>query len=271
MPTTNSGPVIDEPQIWNAYLLPPSPLPTILPFSTFVNLVPATYRNNSEYALALKQIYRDLQLQRAITIEQVRDNISRECGQRATLLRANLTRKVAIEEGDKLAAKQHVAITKKRKRDEQRNRQRANADESSSGDEEAYSSDFDEFTDPQRLAVNQAMYNDPSNSHPAAHVLPFIDGNVKFQNAEMYHTKQSLLQGMAETESLLEAEINELERECTDIKVKLNETIGGLSDLRYGKRQSDADTSNHADILQAIQNFKTVLSSNSTGDMEILS
>ena len=262
MSDLSTAAVIDETQIWETYLLPPSPLPTILPYNIFLSLVPAGFRNDAEYESDFKRIYRDLQLQRSITIEQIRDNIKRECGQRATNLRAILTQRIAMEEGDKLAAKQFATVSLKRKRRDEKIRQEINADDVLYEEDEVYSSDYDEFTDLQGIAAQQAMYNDKSNTHPAAHVLPLIDGDVKFHDAEIYHTKRSLFDSMTETDINLRAEIDELERDCARLRNEINETIGGLSDLRYGKRHGEAASNNaHTELLQAIDNFKQVISS----------
>lgn len=73
-----------------------------------------------------------------------------------------------------------------------------------------------------------------------------------------YHTRASLLREMEDASQSLDEEIAELEAECERIKGNVAETVGGLSDLRYGKRQSGGEEGGEAykDIIEAIEQFR---------------
>lgn len=269
-------PPITESQILTSYLLPPSPLPTIIPYSTFLTLIPTTYRNNPEHAPAIKRLYRDLQFQRDITLSQVQENIERECGGPAATLRASLARRIAIEEGE-------VEDGRRRKRrrvqrrgsgteSEDEDQEGSDSDEERSVKEEELSSSDDEFSDPLRLQAQQAFYDDPSRGHPAAHVLPLpadmVAERVKLEGKSKFHTRESLLAAMENAAQSLDSEIVELEAQYERLKGDVKETVGGLSDLRYGRvtRRNDevvGDTGGeYKDVLDALAQFRSSLKTN---------
>lgn len=275
MPNTTLPP-ITESQILTSYLLPPSPLPTITPYSAFLTLVPATYRNNPEYASAIKCLYRDLQFQRDITLSQVQENIERECGERATTLRASLARRIAIEEGE-------VEEERERKRKRQRvqrevsgaERENQGVDESDEDQivkEEELSSSEDELFNPLRLQAQQTFYDDPSRVHPAAQVLPLpgdmLAERVKLEGKSKFHTRESLLAAMENAAQSLDSEVAELEAECERLKGDVKETVGGLSDLKYGRasRKNDEEGSDtggeYKDVLDDLAQFRNGLKAN---------
>ena len=87
-----------ESQILYSYLLHPSPLPTILPYKTFLNLLPKSSAHlANSHPTGLSRLYRDLQFQRAITIDDIRRRIDSEC-LRSNTLTARLKRQIAREE-----------------------------------------------------------------------------------------------------------------------------------------------------------------------------
>lgn len=272
MARASDMPTITESSILNSYLLHPSTLPTILPYSAFLNLIPTSYRNNPDYGVSLQHLYRDLQFQRGITVEQVRDNIERECGSRAAGLRARLARQIAIEEGDRQAEAEEESARRKRRRVAIVDRDEADVEEVEDADvkEEELSDSVDEFNDPLRLAAHQTLYDHPSSLHPAAHALPVLsdldrDGSG---SASVFHTKASLLTAMENASVSLKREIEDLEAECARAKAGISETIGGLSDLRYGRRQTDGEGVEHdhqfADALEAVHEFRELVRDKTT-------
>ncbi|KAK5944165.1 hypothetical protein PMZ80_003446 [Knufia obscura] len=258
-------PTITESTILQSYLLHPSPLPTILPYSAFLTQVPTSYRD-PEYASSLKRLYRDLQFRRAITVEQVRDNIERECGPRAATLRAKLARQIAIDEGDREADAEEEASRRKRRRIAT-NAERLDGEEAEDAQikEEELSDGIDEFTDSRYLAAHQTLYDHQSSLHPAAHVLPLASGldHIRSSSASAFHTKESLLSAIENATESLEREIEGLEAECANTREQISETVGGLSDLRYGKRhrESEDEEGGHqfGDVLEAIGEFRDVM------------
>ena len=264
--TTTS--TITESTILTSYLLHPSPLPTVLPYSVFLNLVPTTYKNNPDHTDPLKRLYRDLQFQRAITVEHVRDNIERECGAKAVGLRARLARQIAIEEGDREAEAEEEVLRRKRRRVgldyEGRDGEEAQIKEEDVSDE------VDEFNDPLQLAAHQTLYDHASSLHPAAHVLPLLPNldRDRSSSASAFHTKESLLGAMENASGSLEREIEELEAECARVRGSIAETVGGLSDLRYGRRHRDSEATEgghqFADVLEAIGDFRELVRNKTT-------
>jgi len=272
MAHTANIPTITESSILNSYLLHPSPLPTILPYSAFLSLVPTSYRNNPDYGAPLKRLYRDLQFQRAITVEQVRDNIDRECGPKAAGLRARLARQIAIEEGDREAEAEEELARRKRRRVSMMDRDEADGEDAEDAriKEEELSDSVDEFNDPLHLAAQQTLYDHPSSLYPAAHVLlvlPDLDRD-RTASASAFHTRESLLTVMKNASGSLEGEIDDLEAECAKTRATIADTVGGLSDLRYGKRQRDSEGVEYghqfAGVLEAVAEFRHLVQEKTT-------
>jgi len=63
-----------ESSILRNFLLPPAPLPVALPFDQFKDLFPRSLQSNPK----LQELYRELQNQRAIDIDDVKRNIEAE-------------------------------------------------------------------------------------------------------------------------------------------------------------------------------------------------
>lgn len=202
-------------------------------------------------------------------------------------MRASLARRIAIEEGEA----EHEPRRKRRRvsravsNDDETNESDSghSADDDNDNDnhrqgikEEDTDSSEDEFDNPLRLQVQQAFYNDPSTLHPAAHALPLsadmIDENMRMEGSSRFHTKTSLLEAMENASESLESEIVDLEAECERIKDAIKETIGGLSDLKYGKtsRRKEGDNAaeggggeEYMEILDALTQFRETVKNRS--------
>lgn len=185
---SDNQPNITESSILQTYLLTPSSLPTILPFSTFTTLAPANSRNNPQ----LKTLYRDLQFHRTVTTDTLRSNISREC-RRSIGLQAALSRSIRAEQG-----------SRKRRR------------EQSESDDEIDRGTLDEH-------IDETLY-------PAANA-----GLASASTQSRYHDMESLLEAMEKAVEELEDEIGDLDRRAAKTLEELDENVGALSDLRYGK------------------------------------
>lgn len=283
-------PIVTEVQLLTAFLLAPSPFPIIIPYTTFLTLIPQPYRSDSAYASALKRIYLDLQFQRSITVDQVRANIGREGGVRAATVRARLTRRIAIEEGSVKAEEDElgeVVEGRKRKRtiisgDRAKHNVEDEENDGEVKDEEFMESDDEEFRDPRELEAQRTFRNHGSMFHPAANVLPsehFSKRRTVEVNA-MFHTKGSLIDAMKNASRSLEKEIKKLEAECASLRDTTSETVYGLSDLRYGKSKASRDKDGHADedgdgeykeVLSALENFGGLVRSKTKSSVLMLS
>lgn len=265
---------ITESELLTTFLLTPSPLPTITPYSTFLTLVPQSYRNNPEHAPSLTRLYRDLQFQRSITIDQVRINIERECSTRAATLRTRLARRIAIEDGDQSAERKEanrILEMRKRKRDKSAfiDHQRHSSD---GEEDEQLETGHDEFTDPREIDAQRTFHEHESMFHPAAHVLPFETSSKrrKGEANAAFHTQSSLLRRMEIASDSLAREIAELDRECAKLGAQMKETVEGLSDLKYGKARTskeqekdalDDESSAYAEVMSALNTFQDLLKS----------
>ncbi|RMZ82482.1 hypothetical protein DV737_g2021, partial [Chaetothyriales sp. CBS 132003] len=162
-----------EESLLTGYLLPPSSLPTIIPFSTFVNYhKPGASNSNSSAsasinpatAQALKKFYRDLQFQRQIDVD---------------------TR-----------------------------------------------------------ALDATFFG------PNGAVLP--------ARSRRYHTTASLLAAMESSIHDLEREIADLDQQSDKILGEMHETVGELSDLRYGKSGGEY-RGVEAEVVDALKEFTNVV------------
>lgn len=197
------------------------------------------------------------------------------------MLRANLARRIAVEEGEE--TEEGEERRRKRRRVERQQAEENNEgvsdedDDPSIKDEELSSSsddDDDDFADPLHLQTQSTFYNDPSKLHPAANVLPIpidmLAERAKSSGRSNYHTKESLLAAMDNASQSLDSEILELEAECERLKGEVKETVGGLSDLRYGraskKREEVGEVEGeYKDVLDALARFREVLKGSSVG------
>jgi hypothetical protein len=79
---------------------------------------------------------------------------------------------------------------------------------------------------------------------PRGLALSRTDSHLPQSAGLRYHTPSSLLDAMSEASRTLEDEIAELERRTAEVLGGMQETVGALSDLRYGRlsgRESDSD------------------------------
>lgn len=88
-----------EASILSNFLLPPAPLPTIISLQQFTELFPRSQQSNRQIPI----LYRELQHQRAIDIDDVKRNIAAEVrrgeGQQREVLRARRQTDAASTEG----------------------------------------------------------------------------------------------------------------------------------------------------------------------------
>jgi hypothetical protein len=232
-----------EHTILTTYLLPPSSLPTILPFPKFISLHTTNADPKPSTTHALKRLYQDLQHQRSIDIDTVRLNIDRECA-RGPILKARLRERLRSELGAANGGRESESrrASRKRKRgaveygtrDQDGNRNGSGEDIYVSESEQSISGldkhtatahrkgkTYDSLIDPRENAIDEHLFG------PTASVLPL--------RVRRYHTTTSLLEAMEESIQELEREIGELDEEGERVLGEMQETVGGLSDLRYGK------------------------------------
>ena len=193
-----------ESSLLSRYLLTPSSLPTIFPYASFLALHKSS--SNPATASALKKLYQDLHYQRKIDIDTVRLNIDRECA-RGGILKAKLRRKLTTEFGDRSGRK------RKRNDDE-------DGDVSDVG-VKIEDGEYDALNDPRERAMDEEFFG--------------ANGAVLPKTDRRYHTTASLLEVMQTSIDDLEREIRNLDEESERVLGEMQETVGGLSDLRYGK------------------------------------
>ncbi|GKZ89826.1 hypothetical protein CBS63078_6895 [Aspergillus niger] len=68
-----------------------------------------------------------------------------------------------------------------------------------------------------------------------------------------YHSPSSLLDAMEKAISDIDRQVSETDEEATAILAMLNNTVGEMSDLRYGKMQGPAGTSGEDMVNEAIR------------------
>ncbi|RAL03985.1 Cnl2/NKP2 family protein [Aspergillus ibericus CBS 121593] len=73
-----------------------------------------------------------------------------------------------------------------------------------------------------------------------------------------YHSASSLLDAMEKACSDIERQVAEMDEKATLILSKLNNTVGDLSDLRYGKLQGPAGTSGEDMVNEAIRGLNNL-------------
>jgi centromere-localized protein 2 len=200
-----------EHQILTSYLLHPSPLPTTLPYTSLLNLLPPKIRSNltSEQSAEIKRLYRDLQFQRDITIDDARRRIENEC-YRSTALAARLGREIAVDEGRKRRKLEH---------DEDDGDEDFEMKAPDDDDEDAKDED-------KAMMIDTAMHNGVPLSNTTPHTT-----------SRSHHSSSSLLRAMDSASQNIQSEIDALEAEIEQLKKKCEERIWGLSDLRYGTFQ----------------------------------
>ncbi|ERF68463.1 hypothetical protein EPUS_03781 [Endocarpon pusillum Z07020] len=79
------------------------------------------------------------------------------------------------------------------------------------------------------------------------------------------HTKESLFKEMEETIRYLEVDAVVAKREADKLLGQMRETVGGLSDLRYGKfaRNSNGETGVEAEVVKGLHGLEEAINANS--------
>ncbi|OCT44162.1 hypothetical protein CLCR_00688 [Cladophialophora carrionii] len=237
-----------ESQILHSYLLQPSPLPTILPYTSFLALLPKHPPSlQTTHATELKRLYRDLEFQRAVIVDDVRRRIESECTKSVSLT-AQLARQVRREEN----VKQQRQRQRQRQRNRNRKRKRGPENEHDHDHEDTtYTSDDDECTDDNNSDTNTrshldidididiqtdtALHDGVPLSNTLVHQPTGPSKHKQKHGNGLYHDGSSLLHAMDKASRDLDAEIADLEADIDDLRSACQGTVGGLSDLRYGR------------------------------------
>jgi centromere-localized protein 2 len=97
-----------ESSLLSGLLLPPAPLPLAIPLATFIDLFPRSHRSSPDIPL----LYRELQYQVALGIDDVKRNIAAEVSKgEETRTRVTRARRRAERGGaDALADEMHVRM-----------------------------------------------------------------------------------------------------------------------------------------------------------------
>lgn len=265
---------ITEQDILTTYLLTPSSLQTLLPYSTFLQtIVPPTLRKNPAYSSALRAIYRDFTVQRALTVDRVREAIEKQAGAGSITLRADLIRRLVLEAGGRGCKRERRRKgSGRRRRDEVVNTtvDEPESDVDSGSGSGSESESHEEYIRQSRLertsfVTEQVMADDPLSVHPAAHVLPcqsatsrrrprsqLLEQQLQDKYDRRFHTEDSLLEAMKRAENSVKQENDELDAEVQRVLGGIKEVIGGLSDLRYGKLNDGVEER----ALQALQTLQ---------------
>jgi centromere-localized protein 2 len=245
-----------ESQILHSYLLHPSPLPTILPYHSFLALLPKNATSlQTTHATELKRLYRDLQFQRAVIVDDVRRRIESECT-RSVSLTAQLARQVRREEHLK---QQHKH---KQERNQNRKRKRDPEDEREQDDTSSSDNDDDETNTTPHLDID--LDKDIQTDTALHDGIPLCNTPAQ-PTTSLYHNGTSLLRAMETATRDLTSEIADVEAEIAALRGACEGTVGALSDLRYGRfarpsgSGSGAGGVNNAvedDVLAALADFK---------------
>lgn len=246
-----------EAEILQSYLLHSSPLSTILPYSTFQSLVPSASRGQNPSHL--KRLYRDLQFQQDIKIDDVRRRIEDEC-RRSSTLTARLARQIRREENETRGLQQK---TRKRKRVANTNDDEEDDGPNQATHDEDESDDDDDDDEAQiDIAIDTHLHGPLGSTLPA-------------HTPRNNHTTDSLLKAMQAAKQDLHSEIAALEIQIATVHKDCEERVGSLSDLRYGRfaqqnrvsnqsaldgqTQIQTQTSMESEIVSALEELRTRL------------
>ncbi|KIW15652.1 hypothetical protein PV08_05701 [Exophiala spinifera] len=227
----------NEHQILTSYLLHPSPLPTILPYTSFQSLFPsATSRTHTD----LKPFYRHLQSQRDSTLDDIRRRIREEC-RSSTSLAARLARQIRREE------QSEKPTSRKRKRSAPRRRRRDDASDAAAAAAASSSSPSSDPESEDARVMKSDADDDDSDTDAAAETTDQVEQDLDARlhgphgstlpstTARQNHGATSLLDAMKKAGSELEDEIASLEAQIAAARAQCEDRIGNLSDLRYGR------------------------------------
>lgn len=223
-----------ESQILTSYLLHPAPLSTICPYSTFTNtVVPTSARHNAE----LKRLYRELEFQRDIVVDDVRRRIETECRRSGGLV-SRLARQIKKEEacgaGGEEEEGQRWRENKKRKRtlgdtgeaDREAGQDAPDKVEDDNEDEEDDTPDLDA----PGLDADHPLLDASLNGGQTGSTLPTMSSST-----QRAHTTETLLSALTAASGAMAAEVASLEAEIAALRAECEEKVGALSDLRYGR------------------------------------
>ncbi|KAK7885342.1 hypothetical protein LTR67_010520 [Exophiala xenobiotica] len=260
-----------ESEILNSYLLHPSPLPTILPYASFHSLLPKANNSSRQHHPDLKPLYRSLQLQRDITLDDIHRRIQDEC-RRSTTLTARLSRQLRRDEQSDLLA---AAKSRKRKRKSSSHSQPHNDhdDNGLNGLNADNADDNDnEGTDHTSSYSSQDEHDHQTSLQLDTHLHGPLGSTLPAANARNNHSTQSLLFAMQRASHDLESEITSLDAQIATIHAECEETVGNLSDLRYGRfaqnrasggqSADDSGTGVERDVIDALGELRARLQGN---------
>lgn len=250
------------------YLVPPSSLPAILPYTSFLSLLPSVLRSTvtndpqSTTAQLIKRLYKDLQYQRDIDIDVVRQNIQRECA-RSEVVKARLRREVREELGENVNStrsgqkksgangnakkRKHVAEDDDSDQDQLSDSEGSEDEEESSTLTEAHPTIISNTSKPTTSTTTSTQTEpkapyDPLHDPLESRIDHLFSGPrglaapiTTLPSHQRYHTTTSLLDAMQQSVQDLEREISDLDKQASTVLEGMKETVGEMSDLRYGK------------------------------------
>ncbi|KAL2399080.1 hypothetical protein ABEF93_007469 [Exophiala dermatitidis] len=237
-----------ESDILYSYLLQPSSLSTIIPYSKFQSLVPhkSPTTTSSSGPNLIKRLYRDLEFQRSITTDHVRRRIDEECRRGVGPL-SRLRRQVRREQEQPyslptttttstkqvhLQSSQRPSGKRKRSISDTNHappRRLPTATPSEDADDAQIDSDPDTDTDAE-IEKDKDFLVDIHYDAPGPGL-----GGQSFPGSNSNHTTDTLMQAMHTAKTQLEAELAELETKLDSCRRACEERVGALSDLRYGR------------------------------------
>ncbi|KAJ4503127.1 hypothetical protein HRR78_008166 [Exophiala dermatitidis] len=225
-----------ESDILYSYLLQPSSLSTIIPYTKFQSLSPhksPTITPSSGPNL-IKRLYRDLEFQRSITIDHVRRRIDEECrrsGQPYSLptTTTTSTKQVHLQSSQRPSGKRKRSISDTNHAPPRR---LPTATPSEDADDAQIDSDPDTDTDTE-IEKDKDFLVDIHYDAPGPGL-----GGQSFPGSNSNHTTDTLMQAMETAKTQLEAELAELETKLDSCRRACEERVGALSDLRYGRFRS---------------------------------
>ncbi|KAL2423504.1 hypothetical protein ABEF95_009857 [Exophiala dermatitidis] len=242
-----------ESDILYSYLLQPSSLSTIIPYSKFQSLIPhkSPIITSSSGPDLIKRLYRDLEFQRSITIDHVRRRIDEEC-RRSVGLVSRLRRQVRREQPYSLPTTTTTSTKQVQSSQRSGKRKRSSSDTNHPpppglpttaplGDADSAHVDSDADTDTDtdiEITNDKDFLVDIHFDGPRGQSLP-----LQYQNSGSNHTTDTLMQAMETAKTQLESELAELEIKLDSCRRVCEERVGALSDLRYGRfRSSNINT-----------------------------
>ncbi|KAJ9663613.1 hypothetical protein H2201_005574 [Coniosporium apollinis] len=186
-----------EASILSNFLLPPAPLPVIVSLEQFTELFPRSQQSNPQIPV----LYRELQHQRAIDIDDVKRNIAAE-----------------VRRGEK---QQREVIRARRRTD----------------------TASVEGLDARGMLMEAELF-----------------GSSSKEPASKPHTLETITPEMEQACADVEAELAAMEAEAAAILSDVQTTIGDLSDLRYGRFNKPAGTTDElgAEALDSLKRLETV-------------